>query len=475
MPAKNYVSYEEFNQYINTINETKIDSILTTSLHGIFGMPYQFMESVDRRMPDTSLGRKYAEKIVSRMPLLFLTPCKQVFMEGFGSSDKKTIIEQLVASNVGDDIQSLLQGTGRYYTTKFDYSTYYRYVNMMCWIVARYLGIENEVISNGNGKASLKSYDWSNATNDAFKTYFSASENVIFYLDGLNSISESFSNGTTESSLASTVNGLSDQAKELQFILGSGNTLLSNVIDGLGDLTTSITSGLSGSITNLGSGILGGILGKGTNTILSGGKIIFPELWQDSSFDRTYSIDIKLRSPDHDTLSIYLNIIVPFIHLLALTLPRGLDGSTDSGHEDPNGYTSPFLVRAYSKGMFNVDMGLITGMSVTKGGECCWNDDGLPTQMDISIDIKDLYSVLFMSTYSGNISLSAARSIVSNTAMMDYLANMSGINVGQQEIGRKATYFWYLSASNYQNLPSRIWTKFDQGISNIMDKLYQIL
>lgn len=454
-----------------------LERIMTDALNGIYGIPYQFLSSVDRRLSDDiDIGRKYADKIVSRMPLLFLTPGKQVFMEGFSSSDKKNVID-MILSGMDIDPNTVINNYGKYYTFEFDSANYFRYVNTMCWIVAKYLGIDNVNVTIGAYSGKLGNMDWSKAQNSDFGRFFTPGvqhQNIVYYLDSFVSVSESFSNDTGESQLANQVNGLSETTQEIQFILGSGNSMISNLVEGLGDIGSSITSGLSGIISNTAGGLLGGLLGHGTNTILSGGKIVFPEIWKNSGFDRSYSLDVKLRSPDNDSLSIYLNILVPYIHLLAMTLPRGLDGSTDSKHVDPNGYTSPFLVRAYCKGMFNIDQGIITDLSASKGGECCWNDDGLPTQIDLSLTIKDLYSNMFMTAIKNDIiSHPSVVSVVCNTSMIDFLANMSGLNLAQEEIGRRTMLYNYLTSSYYTSYPSRVWSKFDDKIANFMGKLYQ--
>ena len=210
---------------------------------------------------------------------------------------------------------------------------------------------------------------------------------------------------------------------------------------------------------------------------MNGGKIIFPEIWSDSSFDRSYSIDIKLRSPDHDSLSVYLNILKPYCKLLALTLPRLMD-SENGKFVTQNGYRSPFLVKAYSKGLFNIDMGIITSMSVTKGAECAWNDDGLPTQIDISLQINDLYSSLAMSGFGTNkgkgiFKIDGLSSIVNNTSYMDYLANMAGLNIAQMGMGRKTKLYRYFIETDAKQTDSRLFTRFDQAISRAMGKLYE--
>ena len=58
---------------------------------------------------------------------------------------------------------------------------------------------------------------------------------------------------------------------------------------------------LNGTIGNMGGGLLQSLCNSGVSTVLQGGKIVFPEIWQDSTYDRSYSLDIKLRSPDHDS------------------------------------------------------------------------------------------------------------------------------------------------------------------------------
>ena len=187
-----------------------------------------------------------------------------------------------------------------------------------------------------------------------------------------------------------------------------------------------------------------------------------------------YSIDIKLRSPDHDSLSIFLSIIKPYCKLLALTLPRQGDYK---GELDPNSYWSPFLVRAYSKGLFNVDMGIITSMNVVKGAQCCWNDDGLPTQIDIQLEIEDLYSHMGMSNAdiaTGNRN-SIITNIVNNTTYMDFLANMAGLNIAQMDMGRRITLAKYLLEANISRAPSNIKSMMDNSISRLMGKMYGIL
>lgn len=496
MPKENYADKQTLTNTVNSNSgsvvvaesdgsDSKVGGNLTKNMlakkmSGIEGLPYQFMSNVDRRITDTEMGRKYTEKIVSRLPLLFLTPCKQVFMGDSKDDNDKNVLINTILGNLGDDANDLINSGGRYYTVEYDYAEYYKYLNCMLAAVSAFLGIYDEKININGSSAKIGTYSWQNELNKAFKSYFSASENLIFYLDGLSSISESFTNDTTESSIAGTINGFSDTANEIKFLFGEKGGLLGNIIDSSTNAVSSISESLSGIIGTLGGGIVESIADKGVSTILNGGKIIFPEIWSNSSYDRSYSIDIKLRSPDNDSLSIFLNILKPYCRLLALVLPR-LMSDADGKNVNPNGYRSPFLVKAYSKGLFNIDMGIITSMSVTKGAECCWNDDGLPTQIDISLDIKDLYSNLAMSGFGTSSNskglfkgLDGISSVVNNTAYMDYLANMAGLNIAQQELNRKLKMYYYLTQTDLNQIGSRLFTKFDENVSKLMGKLYQM-
>lgn len=465
MAIDKYASRQQLSQYDMSMTiDTEAGNALK-NLDGIFAMPYQFLEDTDARLPNTSVGAKYTEKIVSRMPLLFLTPCKQVFMKGFDSTEKEAVINALIGAAGGGLSNDMLQNAGRYYTTQFDFNNYYTYVNNMVTQLCYFSGLGDETVINNK---KLRNVNWMDDNkNSAFNSYFTAGGNNIipFYLDGFNSISESFSNSTTESSLANTINGYSDTANEIKFLLGPNSTLV-NVMNSLGNTVESTVGNILSSFDGLLGGMLTDLSQTGVSTIVSGGKIIFPKIWQDSSFNRSYSFDIKLRSPDHDSLSILLNVLIPYVHLLALTLPRGYYDGKSADSFNSNGYMSPFLVKAYCKGAFNIDMGIITDMSVTRGAECCWNNDGLPTQIDVSITIEDLYSNLFMSNSTFKMA------VVKNTAMSDFLANLVGLNIADDEFARKTKMFVYQNMSELGRVPGNLWNKFDNAASNFMASLY---
>lgn len=463
----------------NTAQNSIANFLSTNNMNGIYGAPYQFMPNVDPRLGGkTNFGWFYAEDIVSNMPLLMITPGEPNFLSGFSNKDKNNFVKILnksAAGKLGNKVKSKLEdlidtkgGDRKYYTFKFDYTTYYNYVNPMLWNCAEYLGIGNKEIKIGTQRKILTSFNWSKAYNK-LKKYTNCEQFVSFYLDSENSIQESFSNETTNSQLADSINSFSSTANELKFLQGailgrkpvmSNKEAFDEAKKSLDDVSNKYLKG-SKLIKNLGQGVL---------TVASGGKLLFPEVWSDSRYTKSYDISIKLRTPDNDKLSWYLNICVPLMHLIALAAPRQLSA---------NGYTSPFLIRAFYKGLFNVDMGMIDTLTITKGKEGAWTPDGLPTEVDISMSIKDLYQALFISGFKKNQFIKGkllgndTKFILKNTGMMDYLASTCGVNINKAEIARTLQMFMVLYKNNIKMTGSTWAAEAKEGVYDKLNSMYR--
>lgn len=376
-----YTSTEEYSNNLK-------DGLRVSSLRGILGMPHQFTPITDPRLDSNTLvgdndafGRVYSEKIIKQIPLLLMTPGTPAFMTSYTYEQKSKVIDRLSRLGLTDEtFDSIFSDgkSGKYYSLKFAYTEYFYYVNAMLRSAAYFLDIQDEKIDN----KSLGTINWMYTTANMDNSVFN-NENtgifshgkltsflgpysgcIAFYADAGTTVDDSFSNSTTESQLASGLNNLSEQGRELNFLIGNVGGMAGVKLDTLtgadsldatiGDIQSRIDKLMPGK-----SNIFSNILGKAT-TILAGGRVVFPEIWSDSSFSRSYSCSMKLVSPSGDKLSVYLNILVPIYHLLGFTLPRE---STNQA------YFSPFLVRAYYKGLFNVDMGIIPGLTITKGDE----------------------------------------------------------------------------------------------------------
>ena len=351
------------------------ESFITKSTEGIYGLPYQFMNSVDRKIDGTNFGYTYADKIITRMPLLLMTPGRVNFGRGFKSkSALAQTIQKLIDESSPTNLDALVDNQGRYYTFDEDYVQYYKYVDAMCMTGAYYLGIENVQIKSNGKWQKIKDVEWANAGNSAFKGILSKKEYVAFYVDSASSVSESFSNSTTESQLANKVNSLSDAGREIAFLTGAitgydakhgDDELIQQANDTIDKIASQY----------LNNNQLFKDIASNFATVAVGGKLIFPEIWADSSYSKSYDINIKLRTPDGDKVSWFMNIYVPLAHLICLTAAR----SAPSG--GGNAYAQPFLIRAYYKGLFNCDMGIITDMSITRGREKAWTLDGFQLKL----------------------------------------------------------------------------------------------
>lgn len=464
-------------ELFKSINSKISDSDFANIKHimGVFGLPYQFLPNTDLRLIDSqsdsvrNLGSEYAEKIIEKMPLLFLAPGKASFMTKYSKENKKSVLEKLITvdhnrnSITESSLEDILNNDGRYYTFEYDAVRYYKFVNPMCRIASRFLEVD-DVMINGT---RLDMMNWEQFTQSGISSLgsFGSFSSVPFYVEAETSINESLGNNTTQSMIQSATSSISDMGRELSFLLGTASTQsklveldadMANNIENLQDMVNSL----------LGSGNFISNIGNHLSAVAAGGKLQFPEIWSDSSFNRSYSCELKFISPDASNLSVYLNVIVPLMHLLALVAPHTIENN-------PNGYTNPFLVRAIYKGFFNIDTGIITGMSISKGAECQWTPSGIPTSVTVSIDIKDLYQTMAITSTQSTSDWKF--DTLNNTALMDYIANLCGVNIYEPEIGRMIE-LWYVN--NFTNraadfLELDIWGGVKQKVQNMIMNVYR--
>lgn len=554
----NDIAEKGYNDFLNQIESSGINY---NNLRNIFGAPYQFLPTTDCRIVNNfsddleAAGYEFTEKILSRMPLLYITPGNTSFM-GDSDENKRTALlgsleswsDGTLAAEAKAQLNDMLTDySGKLYTLKPAYDEYFKYVNPMCRAGAMFLGIGDEELFGKNVK--LKDMNWginegqawdyymsedstsdgtdgiagspiartsqaassarsiditkyttvtfydedgtelgacpatelglgkgvsellglpANETRDRFISNFVSFANKLtggsgdsgslftniadaftdlqnflycqsvipFYINSESSFQDSFSNETTESSLATTINALSDRAREIQFLLGTASSAVGEAFDKVDATLSSVKE----QINNIVEKVAGGnsiftTIANSVKTIVSGGRLLFPNIWANSNFSKSYNISIKLITPSYDKISWWLNIYVPLCHLMALVLPRS---------EYVNSYTAPFIIKAFYKGMFNIDMGIITEMTFTKGKEGSWTKDALPTIVDVTFTIQDLYCAMGM-TSTGNMYKGFT---LQNVAEMDYIANLCGININTPDNVRMAQFWCTFNITN---------------------------
>lgn len=455
----------------------------------VFGMPYQFMPIVDPRTVKgeeisafSHFGRKFQEKIIARAPILYIQAGLPLFMRGYSDKDRTSMFEALTGKIENLEKETLNKiidnQDSQYYAFQEDSNSYFKAVNSACTALAHFLQIEKvqipsipiaqtisdasetagEVIDNALNPKALGNINWALRTNHSLGWYRGA---VAFYINSETQIQESFSNTTRQSELAGKINQLSDRAMEAAFLLGG----VAGALDDRGYSNLSSLANFqqewnreTGHGDNA-PGMLGSI-GQNIQTFIAGGKMIFPEIWHDSQFGRSYNVTIKLDSPDSDNVSIFLNVLVPLAHILGFVLPR---------YAGNNMYVNPYLVRCFYKSMFHIDMGIITSCQVTRGDSGSWNSDGLPCHVNVELTIKDMYSQLAQSSGSGN------TTIISNAAQLEYLASLAGVHVPFSSYTRLFELWYALNGVNRikQNLVGSF-TNMAQSLFRVISNAYRV-
>lgn len=136
----------------------------------LFGLPYQFLPSVDYRVEKVSaeLGRKYISEVILDAPVVTILPSKPVYLPG--TKDKKSVTQAFLQASAGNmgAIKELAKKQNisdmKFYDIKTAYVEYMRYVNVMCRTTAAFLEIQdNNVDYKINGEvANFMNYDWKN-------------------------------------------------------------------------------------------------------------------------------------------------------------------------------------------------------------------------------------------------------------------------------------------------------------------------
>lgn len=246
-----------------------------------------------------------------------------------------------------------------------------------------------------------------------------ANQYVGFRIEKSVDASESISNSTGESRIAQMLNSKLDENRMRTFDIMGGNLSNNTVMNFVED----VASGLKDIVT----GALEGTTISGLSGMLTGNATIdIPEIWNGSSFDKSYSFNMKLRTPYGNPVSIMQNLYFPTALLLAGALPRA------AGH---NSYTTPFLVRAFSRGLFAIPLGIIDSMSIRRGDDQYgWSVDHLPTAIDISFTIKDLSPAMYMGIADSGLFGDA---FAQNSSFQEYLMTLSGMGLRERVLFSK--------------------------------------
>ena len=444
--------------------QVSLDQILADSIDGstrLIGAPHQFLPHNDNRFGKSEMGRMYAEKIIMEAPTIYIKPGVSEFLPGKNSTERKSFIHAISKYSGGDkaDLQKLLNDEGadviQYFGLKEAYSKYMGHVNMLCRMLATFLGIDNLRVPWTKGNVKFSAYDWrayrmksmygdltintsgGGGVSGFFKNFFNSIKDSIesdyeftqFYITPDSSYSGSFSNSTTSSVLENLTDQLSGVAKELQVV----SSVSGIGIDGLAEQATSSLNDFIQQ--NASDGAIGTLLKRitgGAKQVLNGGNFVLPEICSASNADSNFSFKVHLVTPYGNKLAWYINVGVPLMFLIALVLPL---------QQTANVVGSPYLFQCFSPGWFTSSLCIMDSLSIEKASDGVWNKAGLPNDVTVSCSIKDLYSELSMPKSNG------IGTFMANTGMLEFLMTTAGVNIAHQSIDTK----WKVWESLFEN------------------------
>ena len=109
-----------------------------------------------------------------------------------------------------------------------------------------------------------------------------------------------------------------------------------------------------------------------------------------------------------------------------------------------------------SPGRFDIDMGVVTSMTIQKGGaDNLWTADGLPQMIEVNLSIMDLYPQMTQVKHHGLLAY--------NIGLSSFLENMAGIRPDQLDfhLRFKALVNRKINNSFFFNIPENVehWTE----------------
>ena len=254
------------------------------------------------------------------------------------------------------------------------------------------------------------------------------------------SVSENFNNSIDTHPIMTELNSMYETSNEVKMKgswgmlknaseAASNTNILNKIMNKdfsgiMGDVASGALSAVQSSLGGLGSlfGASGALFNSEAGMIIKGeGRFMMPKVWSDSSYSRNYSINMKFRSPYGDRVSIFENTFIPLLFLIGLTSPRQAGFSS---------YTTPYYVKAYSKGLISCELGMISSLSITRGEDR--NDrtiEGFFRTISVSLTIEDVMPTMSMSMSAGVFAPLKS----TNVGLKNYLTGLAGIDFIERE------------------------------------------
>ena len=471
----------------------------------VINPPFQWNERDDPRTHTryTKIGRVYASRIYSNYPMIMIMPGEIKYnnnilkMIGFDGGNAKRTVNYIRGKGNGflNKVGALFQGVGdilsvamlavsmmfggsRLIEFRQRYNLYAGYLSGLTKDLAVALGLVNNkgqyigkwanlhptmllpgrLLGKTQSKGTLFGFSLD-------KNALLRSNQMLAYVIGKDvSISETFSNSTRANPLMEQLQAASSEQSADN---ANGN------IGGYGKAANFLMALKSGDknamapfILNFGTRLAGNV--SETALIASGqSRPTMPDVWEASSFSRSYNVSFRFHSPYGDKLSIYENVYYPFLSLVAMVLPRQVGSMS---------YMEPFAVKATMPGMFNVNYGIIETLSVKRGeDQNDWTVDNLPKTMNVDVTFKDFEPQMLMPLGSRTLGKSLQEFLYPASGIAEYITTLSGMTLSEQlDSGKRFGRVMKRWKSGWQDMLNKdimeLWIYNENPLSNLLGK-----
>lgn len=412
-----------------------------------FGSPSRFIPRVDPRFDSLkgAPGRVVEQTWITDSSILSLCPGKVDYLPGFHKSEKDQFWQNVKdAMNTNSRVLSdgrkdrKMDLNGQLYAFRSAYKDYMNIVNPMIRTIANMMGIgdlkASTVLYSAAPGITLNTFDYAfytgyckskkssglfATTKKALNTAVADNSYIHFYVNHTGTTaSESITTESGKSWLEEQISsgsGIDSAARNIEFLLGGAAAIPAEAQSDLMEVIKKARQE---------SELLGGFATIAKN-YLQGGRLVFPKMITGMNYEKSLKCELCFRSIYGDKRSIFKYVMIPCAHLIAMATPKQLSS---------NMFTYPFLVRAFQRGNINMDLAFMNSLEFSRGGSdgTCWTVDGLPTEVIATFNITPLYS---------NMMVTSARNpflYIGNTAMLEYLGTMVGLDLKANNLTKKS-------------------------------------
>lgn len=196
-------------------------------------------------------------------------------------------------------------------------------------------------------------------------------------VNAVKSVDDSFSNSTGPIQTGELLKSVSGTVRNANFMLSGGN-----ILPGMGDVISAAKQAVTGLLDGASFGLSSVVM-----SALEGAYVDIPDKWEESSCNiSTVSYSMKLISPYGNPISQLQNIYIPLACLLAGVLPLATGRSS---------HTSPYLCSVFSQGVQNIELGIITELSISRGtSNLPFSKWKKPLAIDVNFSVANLSNII---------------------------------------------------------------------------------